>query len=142
MQSGSKRRTHGAELKATVIAECERPGASVSAVSLAHGLNANLVRSWLGGRGLKRAGLASPSTIASQDVPPCERSQVASAPLQFVPMELAAARTAQAVDASSAEVDIQIELRWGNLQLTVRWPSSQAGSCAAWLRELATGALK
>jgi transposase len=42
---------HSAEFKAAVIAECERPGASVSAVSLSHGLNVNLVRKWLVGRG-------------------------------------------------------------------------------------------
>lgn len=51
------RRVHGAEIKSKVLAECGRPGASVSAVALAHGLNANLVRKWMQGRGLQRAGL-------------------------------------------------------------------------------------
>ena len=40
------RRHHGAELKARVLAECAVPGASVSAVALAHGLNTNLVHTW------------------------------------------------------------------------------------------------
>ncbi len=31
------------ELKAWVLAECERPGASAASVALAHGVNANLV---------------------------------------------------------------------------------------------------
>jgi transposase len=43
------RRVHGAQIKAQVMAECRPPGASVAAVALAHGLNANLVRNWLHG---------------------------------------------------------------------------------------------
>ena len=37
-----------------VVEKCLAPGASVSAVALAHGFNANLVRKWVG----KRAGTA------------------------------------------------------------------------------------
>jgi hypothetical protein len=33
-------------VKAEVLAECERPGASVAAVAMAHGINANLVHKW------------------------------------------------------------------------------------------------
>ena len=40
------RRKHSAELRSRVLAECARPGASVAAVAMAHGLNANLVRKW------------------------------------------------------------------------------------------------
>ena len=54
MHPNSQRRMHGAEYKAAVLAECAQPGASVAAVALAHGLNVNLVRKWLVGRGLKR----------------------------------------------------------------------------------------
>ena len=35
------------ELKAAIVAECLAPGASVAAVALAHGVNANLVRKWI-----------------------------------------------------------------------------------------------
>lgn len=139
MQPNSSRRVHGAEFKAQVLQECRRPGASVAAVALAHGLNVNLVRKWLVGRGLKRAGLATPRQVA------------ATAPaMQFVPVELAEARViepAAAGDAASqrttaTEPPIHIELRRGSAQLTVRWPSSQAAACAAWLSELAVTALK
>ncbi|MBI2750944.1 MAG: transposase, partial [Burkholderiales bacterium] len=44
------RRTHSPEFKAQVLAACARPGASVAAVALDHGLNANVVRKWLSGR--------------------------------------------------------------------------------------------
>ncbi|BDI04471.1 transposase [Sphaerotilus microaerophilus] len=77
MQPSTHRRVHGAQLKAQVIAACHAPGASVAAVALAHGLNANLVRKWLIGRGLKLAG----------------------APLRFMPVELATQ-----ADAASATV--------------------------------------
>jgi transposase len=138
MQPNSSRRVHDAEFKAQVLQECRQPGASVAAVALAHGLNVNLVRKWLVGRGLKRTGLVAP------------RQAAAAAPsMQFVPVELTAAAVVElaAVDdaakqRSVLEEPIHIELRRGSTQLTVRWPSSQAQACAAWLSELAGTALK
>lgn len=56
MQPRSQRRVHSAEFKMQVLAECQQSGASVAAVALAHGLNVNLLRKWLVGRGIKRAG--------------------------------------------------------------------------------------
>ena len=41
-----------------------------------------------------------------------------------------------------AEALIQIELRRGPLHLNVRWPTSAADNCTAWLRELTSGMLK
>jgi transposase-like protein len=41
------KRRHSEEFKAQVIAACEARGASVAGVSLAHGVNANLVRKWI-----------------------------------------------------------------------------------------------
>ena len=69
MQPSPHRRVHSAELKAQVIAECREAGASVSAVALAHGLNANLVRKWLVGRGLKRAGLPAAAVAPMETAP-------------------------------------------------------------------------
>jgi transposase-like protein len=40
------RRRHSAELKAQVLSECARPGASVAGVALTHGINANVVHKW------------------------------------------------------------------------------------------------
>ena len=148
MQPSSQRRVHGAEFKARVLAECQRSGASVAAVALAHGLNVNLVRKWLVGRGLKRAGLAAPRTVAhAQPAAPVVRA-ITAAPLPFVPVAVQAqtsqADAAMGCDEGVAPVaaHIHIELRRGNTQLTVRWPSSQAQSCAVWLGELAGVALK
>jgi transposase len=38
--------------------------------------------------------------------------------------------------AASAEPDIQIELTRGPTTVVMRWPASQSGACATWLREM------
>ena len=47
------------------MAEGRKPGASIAAVALRHGLNPNLVHKWFAGQGLKRTGLTAPSAMAS-----------------------------------------------------------------------------
>ena len=148
------RRQHSAELKAKVLAACEEPGASISAVALAHGLNANLVRKWREGRGLKRAGIAAPVVAVAAGVPVAPPSASAPAPLlpsdaRFLPIEMAAPtqalradHAAQADAAAAAHALIHVELRRGPLHLNVRWPTSAAGECVAWLRELTSGLSK
>jgi transposase len=141
----SKRRVHGAEFKTQVVAECEQPGASVAAIALAHDLNVNLLRKWLVGRGIQRTGLvaqrAVPRAAAGAD-----ETSVRSP--QFSPVEVAAAPVAAMATATASEraeppvAEIHVELTRGATQLSVRWPSAQATACAAWLRELATVALK
>lgn len=138
--SGPRRR-HSDELKAKVLAACDAPGASISGVALAHGLNTNLVRKWRSGRGFKSAGTA---------ITPAVPSKAATAPIgaaaEFVAIEMPAppktgARVA-ADPAPVAEALIQIELRRGPLHLSVRWPTSAADDCTAWLRELSSGMFK
>jgi len=140
---------HGAEFKAQVLAECQQPGASVAAVALAHGLNVNLLRKWLVGRGIKRTGLAAPRTVARK---PAVAGDTSVSSLQFIPVEVvpapAAATSAAAAAAApdhaepSAAEEIRVELTRGATQLSVRWPSTKAAACAAWLHELAAVALK
>lgn len=144
MQPRSQRRVHGAEFKTQVLAECQQPGASVAAVALAHGLNVNLLRKWLVGRGIKRTGLAAPRTVARK--PPTD-DHTSAAALQFIPVEISPAAATAAVRGSEqteapGAADIHIELTRGATQLCVRWPSTQAAACAAWLHELATVALR
>lgn len=139
MKPKSQRRVHGAEFKAEVLAECQQPGASVAAVALAHGLNVNLLRKWLVGRGIKRTGLPAPRTVTRTEPAAAER---AAASLQFIPVEVAPASPAADEAPAVGTSDIHIELTRGGTQLSVRWPSTQAASCAAWLQELAAVALK
>ena len=139
--SGPRRR-HSDELKAKVLAACDEPGASISGVALAHGLNTNLVRKWRSGRGAKIAGVTIAPAAASKALP------LGTTP-EFIAIEMpappnAAARVAanSAGTAPAADPLIHIELRRGSLHLSVRWPTSAADDCTAWLRELTTGLLK
>lgn len=119
----SSRRVHSAEFKAQILAECRRPGASISAVAIAHGLNTNVVRKWLAGRGLKRMGH---TTSAADSVVPT---------LQFVPVELR--RTEHVATTAAVDPDIRIELQRGGLHVKLQCASSAAALYAAQLRALA-----
>lgn len=133
--------TYSAEFKAQVLAECQQPGASVAAIALAHGLNINLLRKWLVGHGIKRTGLAAPRTVTRK----LAAIAPSAPPRQFIPVEVAPAVAAGAAPVEAPALstpDIHIELNRGATRLCVRWPSTQADSCAAWLRELAAAALK
>jgi transposase-like protein len=108
--SNGKRR-FAPRFKAWVIEQCSRPGASVAAVALANGLNANLLRRWIvkGGPSAPAPAIAAPMT-------------------NFVPVALPAQ--------VAPEGDIRIELRRGAVSVNVAWPLAAAGECAAWMREL------
>lgn len=148
----SERRRHSAEFKAKVLAQCQEHGASVASVALSNGLNANLVRKWLVGRGLGRASplpTGVESNTAQQVMLPAQATSASPAarPLQFVPVELPSpspANDATADGAGAAPADaacIHVELRRGDTSLAVRWPLSQAQGCTAWLGELSGAVL-
>ena len=135
-------RRHSDELKGNVLAACDEPGASISGVALAHGLNTNLVRKWRSGRGVKRVGIAV--TPAASTAPAALATTAEFVAIEMPPPPKAAARAAAEpnVAASVADPLIQIELRRGPLHLSVRWPSAAAQDCRAWLSELSSGLLK
>ena len=107
-----RRRRYGAAMKAQILAECERPGASIAAVAMAHGVNANLVHKWRA-RAAKRQDTA-----------------VTAPNISFVPVPL------QEAGITSELTELRIELRRGPVTATVSWPMSSAAECAAWLREV------
>ena len=109
------RRAHSAELRAQVLVECAKPGASVAAVAMAHGLNANLVRKW--------------RHKATGDSVPAALTRVNKSSGEFVALAL----PPQGAEVSSG--DIRIELRRGAMAMSIHWPVQGAGECAAWLRE-------
>lgn len=123
------RRRHSEQFKAQVLAACAEPGASVSAVALSFGVNANLVHQWRRGRGFK----------AARTVPPCPVSEPAP---QFVALSLPAPTPAPSPAAGAPAPAIRVELKRGALGVNVIWPIAAAGDCTAWLRELTTGLLK
>lgn len=117
-ESGIRRRRHSKELKAQILAECERPGASVAGVAMAHGINANIVhrwRQWIREGGRRTPPLAPMTSVAVEG---------------FVPVVVADTPT------GTKSADIRIELRRGATAMTITWPTQAAADCAAWLREL------
>lgn len=113
-----RRRRHSAEFKAAVIEECLRPGVSIAAVALAHGLNANMLRKWVID-GEHRLATPTPVPTPVPDSPP------PPAPT-FVPLALAA---------PADDAEIRIELQRGGTTVKLVWPASASRDCAAWLRD-------
>lgn len=111
------RRMHTEEFKAEIVRQCRGPGVSVSGVALAHGLNANLVRNWLNGVGV-RAETDEPKLI--------EASKRTSAP-SFIGLPIGALPVQS----------IHVELVRGSTRICVDWPVSAAEAAAAWLRDVA-----
>ena len=116
MASGKReaRRVHSAQLKAEILGRCAEPGASVAAIALEHGLNANLVHRW------RR--IAEGRERGRRDVAVSE---------QFVPVPIVSQ-----TPVSAAGESIRIEIRRAGVVASVQWPISHAAQCAAWMREL------
>lgn len=108
------RRAHSEALRSQVLVECAQQGASVAAVAMAHGLNANLVRKWRKAR-----------ATAPQQSPALGHNTG-----EFVALNVAHHST------PLSSSDIRIELRRGITTMAITWPSAAASECAAWMREL------
>lgn len=107
------RRFHSAQFKAQVVQAC-KPGVSIAAVALAHGLNANLVRRWLkASEGGHTCAVALKTPQGSSAV--------------FVPVQLESP--------NPPATDIRLELRRGAAAATISWPAEEAAACGRWLRE-------
>ncbi|MBS0452419.1 MAG: transposase [Proteobacteria bacterium] len=118
-----RRRAHSDEFKADAVAACARPGMSMAAVAMAHGINANLLRRWV-----HEAEMKPRSEVVRAHVDGAAKTPEPKT--VFVPVSLPA--PTPAVQAP----DIRIELRRGPTTVTVSWPAGAAGDCAAWMREL------
>ena len=112
-----RNRRHAPEFKARVIAACLQPGVSIAAVALANGLNANFLRSWVKAY---RDQQRSDVTIGV----PAKRAAPTLVPVR--------------VQAPSGEPSgtIEVEIRRQQAVVAIRWPVSEASSCAQWLRDL------
>ena len=116
MTGRRRRRRHSAEFKAAVIQECTKPGVSMAAVALAHGLNATMLRKWVV-EAERRPAAATPTTRAAASSP---------GDCGFVALALPAPPT---------QPDIQIELQRAGTSVKIVWPAAAAAQCAAWLAE-------
>ena len=107
----ASRRRYSAQVKSQVMAECGTTGASVAKVAMRHGINANVVHRW--------------RQLAREDQAATPMSTNA-----FVPVALTSAPVASSVG------DIRIQLQRGATVMNITWPTSAAGECAVWVREL------
>ena len=152
------RRTYTAQFKVQLIAACLQPGASVAALALEHGMNANVLHRWRkehragmhqsdGGSisGTEQPALQIPSTaLPPPGSPVCavRDVDVARTTPAFVALDLrqSTAQTPHASELSSAPADIRIECCHDGTQVKVYWPVAAAVECTSWLHSL-VGAL-
>jgi transposase-like protein len=109
-------------LKAQVVEACVEPGASVAAIAMAHGVNANLVRRWM----KVAPPIGSDASKAASETRSQTKSLV-SARSAFLPVQ---------IDPAKPTADIRIELRRGAMAVIVSWPSTEAVACGRWLQDL------
>lgn len=124
-------RTYTPQFKAELVAACLLPGASIAALALQHGMNANVLHRWFKEY---QQGCHRLNTVATTaDVPPHSAA--------FVPIALAGATPSRADErpvaaAPAMAQDIRIECQRPGVSVTVHWPVSDAAECAQMLREL------
>ena len=112
------RRKHSAQFRAHVLQACRQADASVAAIALRNGLNANVVYRWLREetRGVD-AGAGRHAVSTAQHG------------AEFIAVQMPA-------PAAATLPEIRVEVRRpGAATVTVSWPVQCAGECAVWLRE-------
>ena len=109
------RRYFSREYKQAVVQACLVPGASIAAVALAHGFNANLVRRWLVEEQRRAAAAGSRLVPVVIDESAAPSTTANSAPAR-------AEITNSPSDCKSATAIGTIELQVGTARLSVRGP--------------------
>jgi len=123
---GGTRLSHCDDFRAAVLAECCQLDKSIAGVALKHGLNANMVRTWLS--------KSKQPPVCHSIVGPASSAALGPVPPQFVPVSIDALPVFEDKCYKPAPA-IQLELRRGNSTATVTWPTELASECGAWLRE-------
>jgi transposase len=114
-------RTYTRQFKAELVVACQQPGASIAAIALQHGMNANVLHRWLKEHALdERHRLIEPNPVSV-----CVPTSPVPA---FIPLKLPTTRH------EPAACDIKLELRKGAVLMTLTWPASAAGDLAHWTR--------
>ncbi len=129
--SGTPRRQHERSFKAELVAQCLVPGASVAAVALAGGVNANLLFKWRRDhlramramRAMRASGAASSSAVL---IPVQVAPDVASGSQLLPPTSTA---TAVLVSRSTRNAGV-IELDVAGAQLRLRGPVDEGSLCS------------
>lgn len=108
--SRPRRRYYSNELKAEIVKSCAQPGASLAAIALSHGINANIVHRWVRERGANLTVQAPQNGFIEVSLKPRSDPELTH---QF----------------------IEIEFRRGMSSASVRWPSEASDACVALLRD-------
>jgi transposase len=111
-----RKRRHSEEFKDELVRACSEPGVSVAGIALANGVNANLLRKWMGVRGVT--------------VPSLRRRVESKEPVARASEFLSVAIT----PTEPSLPEIRIEARRGNAVVKIEWPVAAAAECAEWLR--------
>ena len=106
-----RRRQYTPEFKQELVTLCQ-PGVSTSAVALAHGINANLLRRWI------------------KQFPGVQPSLALTAPAKLVPVKVDLPTGDTVSDA------IEISIQKSSARISIRWPGNQAEACGQWLADL------
>lgn len=115
---------YDSSLKARVVAECSRAGASVAGIALNHGLNANMVHRWLDEY---EAGIGWAKRVVRD--------------AQFVEIAMEPSTVMQEPAAASHALPsgfIEIEVTRGKSRISMKWPVDAANACATMLGQLLT----
>jgi transposase len=128
--SSAPRRQHEKAFKAGLVEQCLVPGASVAAVALAGGINANLLFKWRRDhlRAMRLAG-ATPSSavlVPVQVAPGMDSEAGNSQPL--MPSLTSASASASAQRAPRSNCTIELDIAGATLRL--RGPVDEAGLCS------------
>jgi len=113
--------------KAALVAACGQPGASVAAVALAHGINANLLRKWLVRQGAHRAQQRQTQAVAPETGPSVTRHDATARDAATVPQFLPIAVTAEPVTnqadaarrSATANTSGRIEIELGDARIAL-----------------------
>ena len=108
-----------------MIAACLQPGVSLAAAALANGLNANLLRTWVKAyRNQQQVPAVVPAIKNGRGGVSATRSAPTLVPV--------------AVQRSNEDSpgSIELEIRRQQTVVQIRWPVSEATTCAQWLRDL------
>ncbi|AMD02721.1 IS66-like element accessory protein TnpA [Halomonas chromatireducens] len=108
-----RRRRYASAFKAKIVAACLQGDASIAQVALQHGLNTNLVQTWI--RKAKR------------------QSQLPAVP-DFVPPPMPPEGAVRPTPPATAEIRIEMPTARGTI--SVHWPVAEAAQCAQWLKGL------
>src|SRR5471030_1402838 len=102
-----ERKSYPKPFKIQVVQECKQPGASVAAITMTHGINANVVRRWI----------------------PLYRDPQAVARPAFIPLKVEPKRKTEALAIIELPLDQQM--------FTVKWSTSDPEGGARFIRGLA-----